>query len=229
MRSFDFKRALYVDNEFLGHVGIDYDTFYETSNIFDSLVLPEHLTSLQKDIENQINHPYQLQIDNCKFGLRTKTGIQTHQTIRFPILDRHQRIIALAGLDYGLSYNINSSSKSNDAISFVYRMQTFENQLNDILPEEEKRLSLINDEKLQPPANRAEYIINGQVFSLSHRELQCLHETLKGYSAKVVGDKLFLAQRTVEEYLDNIRKKAKCKNKMELIAKFSSYLKNNYL
>jgi DNA-binding CsgD family transcriptional regulator len=227
VRTFDFQKQLYIDSGFSSYVGIDYDVFYEDSNVFDSLVIPEHLASIHKDIENQISHPHQLQIDTCRFDLRTKAGIQTHQTIRFPILNQHQRVIALAGLDYALTYNLSASSKSNEAILFAERMQLFDNQLKDILLKEEKRLSLIDDAKLQLPDNRQKYTINGQVFSLTRREIQCLNETIKGASAKEIGEKVFLARRTVEEYLDNIREKAKCKNKLELIAKFSSYLKNN--
>ncbi|MDR3443047.1 MAG: LuxR C-terminal-related transcriptional regulator [Legionella sp.] len=52
---------------------------------------------------------------------------------------------------------------------------------------------------------------------LSKRELECLHLTIKGYTAKRIGRELGISHRTVEEYLVNIRIKIGASSKAELI------------
>lgn len=53
----------------------------------------------------------------------------------------------------------------------------------------------------------------------SKRELQCIQLTLKGYPAKKAAFTLGLSQRTVEEYLDNIKIKLGVHSKSEMIEK----------
>ena len=56
-------------------------------------------------------------------------------------------------------------------------------------------------------------------FDLSKREIDCLRLTIKGKPAKQVGYELGISQRTVEEYLDNIKRKLKVTSKAALIEK----------
>lgn len=56
-----------------------------------------------------------------------------------------------------------------------------------------------------------------QKFSLSLRELQCLHLIAHGYTSKDIANELGLSYRTVEHYLVNIRNKVECTDKTELI------------
>jgi DNA-binding CsgD family transcriptional regulator len=51
------------------------------------------------------------------------------------------------------------------------------------------------------------------------RELQCIQFTLRGQSAKQVGFNLGISQRTVEEYLQNVKNKLGVHSKSQLIAK----------
>lgn len=228
VRSFDYQRQLYVANEFFDIVGIERNTFYKKPQVFNDLVIAEDLPSLQQDIEQQVKEPLKVQVNNTIFGMRTKDGVRPWGTVRFPILNQYQQIIGLAGLGYEvLSGDVKPNGLGNTA-SLPEQLQWFENQLNDILDNESKQLSSMENALKQIDVKKT-HLINGEEFALSRRELQCLLETLKGHSAKITGEKLFLAQRTVEEYLDNIRKKAKCRNKIELIAKFASQLKCNLI
>lgn len=53
--------------------------------------------------------------------------------------------------------------------------------------------------------------------SLSLRELQCLHFLSKGFTSKDIANALGISYRTVEHYLLNLRNKADCADKAELI------------
>lgn len=58
-------------------------------------------------------------------------------------------------------------------------------------------------------------------WELTPREMDCLNYTVKGMSAKKIGEMLGLSHRTIEEYLNNIKKKVGVNTKAELIEKMS--------
>lgn len=60
---------------------------------------------------------------------------------------------------------------------------------------------------------------NGQVY-LSKRELDILKLVVKNMTAKQIAERLFISKRTVENYIANIKLKANCNSKFELIEKF---------
>ena len=65
-------------------------------------------------------------------------------------------------------------------------------------------------------------IIAGNVeIKLSHREIQCLFFLTKGMSAKQTAYALYLSQRTVETYLNQLKKKLKCRTKLQLLSALS--------
>lgn len=52
---------------------------------------------------------------------------------------------------------------------------------------------------------------------LSAREKQCAHYLLNGMTAKEIGLKLGLSFRTIEAYIENMKMKLRCRNKIELV------------
>lgn len=62
-----------------------------------------------------------------------------------------------------------------------------------------------------------------EISQLTMREHQCIQYLLQGLSNKDIAAKLCLSPRTVEAYLDNIKTKLYCKNKIELIIKLTKY------
>jgi DNA-binding CsgD family transcriptional regulator len=55
------------------------------------------------------------------------------------------------------------------------------------------------------------------IFSLSDREIECLFFTLRGMTAKQIGEKICLSKRTIEAYIENIKNKFGCHSKSELL------------
>lgn len=53
---------------------------------------------------------------------------------------------------------------------------------------------------------------------ISRQELVCLRYTLEGLTAQDIAIKLGLSKRTIETYLENLKDKTGCKNKLQLIA-----------
>ena len=63
--------------------------------------------------------------------------------------------------------------------------------------------------------------IKSQRVKLSARQLEVIHEFLKGLTVKAIAQKLKLSPRTVESYLNILKNKFSCANKTELIIKLS--------
>ncbi len=57
--------------------------------------------------------------------------------------------------------------------------------------------------------------------NLTEREQDCLPLILLGDTSKEIAKKLGISHRTVEGYLESLRKKFKARNKNELIAKLA--------
>ncbi len=54
---------------------------------------------------------------------------------------------------------------------------------------------------------------------LSKRELEVLQHLMRGKTARQIGELLCISKRTVEHHVENIKQKACCHNKFELIKK----------
>ncbi|MBX9786962.1 MAG: helix-turn-helix transcriptional regulator [Alphaproteobacteria bacterium] len=61
--------------------------------------------------------------------------------------------------------------------------------------------------------------IEGNYYSFSYREMQCLIPTIKGKTSKEIARLLNLSPRSVEKYIDNVKNKMKCKGRGEMIEK----------
>lgn len=67
------------------------------------------------------------------------------------------------------------------------------------------------------------YVMNEPV-KLTKRECQCLKLALMGKSAKQTAYELDISVRTVEIHIDNVRRKANCRTKYELISKLQYFI-----
>jgi DNA-binding CsgD family transcriptional regulator len=70
-----------------------------------------------------------------------------------------------------------------------------------------------------PVSNRISVMDGGQSVDLTPKEMECLIHMRTGRSAKQTAALMNLSQRTVEFHLDNIKEKANCRTKIELLAK----------
>lgn len=63
---------------------------------------------------------------------------------------------------------------------------------------------------------------------LTKRETQCCLLLLQGYTMRGIGEELGLSARTIEFYLNNIKKKLNCKRRDQLVFKLldSAFIEN---
>ena len=60
-------------------------------------------------------------------------------------------------------------------------------------------------------------------YRITKRELEVLSLLLKGLTSAEIAEKLFISQRTVEAHLYNVYSKCGVSNRVELMAKISTY------
>lgn len=58
---------------------------------------------------------------------------------------------------------------------------------------------------------------------LSKRELDCAALLLNGLTSKEIGSHLSLSYRTIEDYINSLKRKLNARNKSELIVKLLNY------
>lgn len=90
------------------------------------------------------------------------------------------------------------------------------------------QLSLTECHRINQRISQTSFIIEDQYpnVDLSQRETESLFYLLRGHTAKHIGTILGLSVRTIETYLDNIKRKLMCESKSQLIEKalFLGYL-----
>jgi len=65
--------------------------------------------------------------------------------------------------------------------------------------------------------------LTNEVVKLSQREIQCICHLLNHKTAVETGVLMNISQRTVESYLDNVKSKLRCKNRLELVGKLKTW------
>ena len=61
-------------------------------------------------------------------------------------------------------------------------------------------------------------------YHLSNREWQCLNILTQGKTSRQIAEQLELSAKTIEVYIDKLKLKLKCRNKIELIIKLAPYI-----
>jgi DNA-binding CsgD family transcriptional regulator len=68
-----------------------------------------------------------------------------------------------------------------------------------------------------------DYMSETQQIIFSGRELESLYHLCQGKTAKLTAREMGISPRTVETYIESIRAKSGCQNKLEIITRFGKY------
>lgn len=103
----------------------------------------------------------------------------------------------------------------------------FKDKASDILNKSERSRIILPFNNIQLPCNDNEndidlekiLFIRNQNFYLSQRQSECAKLLIKGKTIKQIAEHTKLSHRTIEDYVNIIKKKLNCRNKYELIIK----------
>lgn len=59
--------------------------------------------------------------------------------------------------------------------------------------------------------------------NITHRELECIKGLIQGYSSKKIANIMQISPRTVDDYVEKIKKKFQCSSRLFLISKLKDY------
>ncbi|STX51710.1 transcriptional regulator LuxR [Legionella busanensis] len=77
------------------------------------------------------------------------------------------------------------------------------------------------------PQVKANDLLETNLQTIYGQQKKCLKYVIQGLSAKEIAKKMDLSHRTIEYYLQILRRKLACRNKAELIIKASRFLQTN--
>jgi DNA-binding CsgD family transcriptional regulator len=137
------------------------------------------------------------------------------------LYDQEGKLRAFAGIGQALPvpeweqlYKIYSNQKAD--IAYGNNQAKLTDIINTVL---QKELGLNSKPPGIEQAKDFHVLTHNKQYPLSRREFQCLFHLASGKSAKETGALLFLSQRTVETYLDAIKRKLNCRTKLEILSK----------
>lgn len=221
VRNADFSKQLYVSESFESIYGSTCEQLYNHPETWsDAIKGPDRnniLSRLDQRVRNQLNNIQ----DNSPILYEFENPNNEHKFIKntcIPLQDAKGSTLAFMGLSESVTESEWLKMKNGSANDLLFKANKLVNDLN----------QLIIKHLIQDPSVMAKAIHQPNISSiedssltaqLSRRERECLSLLLKGNSAKQTGRILNLSPRTIESYIEAIKRKFDCRTKIEIISK----------
>ncbi|MBS0358148.1 MAG: PAS domain-containing protein [Proteobacteria bacterium] len=224
--SLSFSKQIYISENYKKIWGQDCSYLYEHPTAWSEIIIPEDYVRKMDNLEKRKQLDYDQNISLYRISKNGNEKQFINETA-FPIYDQNNAPIAIAGFAESItenewikrveelgSYNTNASKIKNDYLQILnneFNLTTI--QINKEKPQIER---FIEKNKL--------ICFEGMQIHFSRRELQCLFYLIQGCTAKQTGNLLFISARTVETYLDAIKRKTKLRTKFSIAGKLKVLL-----
>ncbi len=224
VRNADYSQQLYVSESFENIYGLPCEQIYNHPNTWsDAITGPNRkniLSRLAQRVSNQLNNIE----DNSPILYEFENPNSEHKFIKntcIPLLDPKGSTLAFMGLSESVSESEWIKIKSSSANNQLSKANKLINDLNQLMTKHFTQDSNIMAKAIHQP-NLLSMANNSLKIQLSRRERECLALLLKGNSAKQTGRVLNLSPRTIESYLEAIKRKFDCRTKIEIISKLQT-------
>lgn len=221
IRSLDYQQVLYVSSNFQRYWDCSCENLYQNPAGWIETLVAEDKLRLAPEFTKRA-HALAVEggqdvIDTFLFRIH-KLSNQSVVYIRdkaFKLVDKSDRAVAIAGIWMPLEEEawfamIKKQEPPQSPIE-----QGFIQFIQGILKLSPQPLQSIL--RLVTPCDEYRVYFEHQVYTLTLREAQCLYYSLQGYSAKQIAKQLTLSHRTVETYMEHIKVKLQCRNKLHLL------------
>ncbi len=217
LRTPDFSQQLYISDTFKESWGRPIEQLYEHPTAFRDALVPDDEEIIKRYHERaNTKNPGEPQSTILSRLLKPSGEIEYLRDTCFGLQDSYGNLIGKAGI----GKIITSSEWENDLEGRVKEKHPIKEILKSL---QEKHIALAPAASTHPTISFMKignkYIIRttrGEI-ALTKRELDCAELLVKGNTAKETARILNISPRTAEEYLDNIRLKLSCRNKLEII------------
>ncbi len=218
LRTIDFSQQLYISDSFKHFWNRPIEELYASPTAFrDALVKDDE--NIVKSYHGRANSPHrETSNDTILSRLSTPLGEIHHlRDACFPLYDSYGHLLGMAGVGKVITaseweYDIQGQVKEPHPVSSILQKL------------QEKHIQLqptISADQITIPCKKSgnKYFVQTSLgeIALTKRELECAQFLLAGKTAKETAKYLNISPRTVEEYLENIRFKFNCRNKLEIV------------
>lgn len=215
----DYSRQLYINDSYEKIWGRPKDELFKDLMVWRSTIVQDDLLNNMNEFKRRMISPG---MGSMGFRIaRPDNELRFIKNTSFTLYDKDNNPSIILGVDENLSPEHWESwlQNTNDTTTAPFLKEfasIFQNECGVHLPHETTPIVTT------PPPKNVIYVKN-EAITLTNRESQCLKLVLKGKSAKQIAYELNISIRTAEIHLDNIRRKAKCRTKVELISKLQYF------
>lgn len=225
IRNREMNHQIFTSKNFEGIWGRELEILYEAPFLWFDYLNPENKIDYLKQLDQRHNQLYS----------DPKKNFAYYQVIRPDNNLRYLRCQCFKGSNPSGQQYIIGIAKSMAAEIWYPSYQDYSTEIDD--PDkavQEQLFNLLNQafgiSMLMPIASSHEnlirlrdYLIDTQRIIFSSRELESLYHLCQGRTAKLTAREMDISPRTVETYIENIRIKTACSNKLEVIGRFARY------
>lgn len=220
IRSLDYSRQLYLSQSFEKLWGVPTETLYNSPSTWQTFIEQEDLDRLIQRAKARLENPSQLDQD-CSFYriFDDKNRLHHMRCETFLLIDEQGTHIAYFGITREIAPLLWKEELNREQpINKELKNYIFNTLRNEARP---NTLSLTDGQSSQKIAHPSSGILisNGRPVAVTAREAECLRHLSAGKSAKQTAALLNLSARTIEFHLNNLKEKAGCRTKLELLSK----------
>lgn len=229
VRSPDFQQQIYVSEGFEKVWGQANTKLFEHPLSFVDALIKEDNRDVVKLFENRTSAAKADREQTLLARIKSSDQSIIHwRDSCFCLCDTYGNLLGVAGVGEVVSqsewhYDLNGKVVEHSPLDLLKKSQYARYLYNE-------KPDSISFSHIEIPCHRVKsqyYVLitpQGEL-ALTRRELQCVYFLLAGMTAKQTARELKISPRVVEEYLNNVRLKLKCMNKMEIVKRIKHVIR----
>lgn len=227
VRSPDYEKQIYVGENYEKIWGRKCEQLYEHPLSWGETLATEETEQVIQE----------LKIRPDQGSVRDKTGyyIVRHtdghlvyvKDSCFHLFDQDGLVIAVAGIGEVITQNQWEKEVKQDEKNDQNKTDLVRKDFGNIAWQELKLTMDKPEQSKEKPLDintiRFVHTAAGESIKLTPREAECLFYLSSGHSAKMIGRLISISPRTVEVYIENVKKKLDCRTRVQLISKLRGF------
>ncbi len=223
IRSLDYRRQLYVSPSYEHIWNHKVDSLYENPPSWNDFLYLNDKNEISDLTKKRIKDSSQEDVEKILFRINDKEGnIQHIKDIPYQIVDENNNPLAFAGISERITESQWEHEFHKARLGEVSHAKQLKNHLVNIIRSELK-LQLVprSLDSQNRTVNQTLYYAKDTQCPLhfTDKEIICLEHLMAGKSAKVTAHIMNISPRTVEFHINNIKEKAGCRTKLEILGK----------
>lgn len=225
MHSQDYQRQIYLSQTFESIWGVQAEKLYNSPANWSKYLYTEDIKRVDQHVQQRLANPEKLDKDLLFYRIvNEQNNIKFLKSSAFLLTDGNNIDLAYFGITQTLSEMEwqEEIRKQNFALSSDPQSEMKKYLFNILRNELHLNVKLSASQRTTSESSTEEKIIlmdSKRPIVLTQRESDCIYHLIHGKSAKQTANIMNISARTVEFHLGNIKEKANCRTKLELLSK----------